>query len=108
MDTCEAISNCIHAEKSPTFQSTSAPYDDPDASLPLVIGQTLTHKLSTERGDRVWHSIKDSTHSVQSRVSDHSIKDRSPPGRPYSQTFFVISSVLPHYSSLQTLAPPLR
>ena len=108
-DACAALEGFSqkYAQNTSTWRSSTAPYDDADANVPLVLGQALTHNSSVTDRPSIWRPVSFSLHSLQASPPFTLMKDRSPPRPRLSEVSPVISSLLFHHTSLQILAPPL-
>ena len=108
-DACEALSNGIEAisHKNLVYASPT-PVDDPDASVPLVIGQTLTHGKIVSDGALIVRSfVSVSPTFVGKFISQIRVKDRSPPRSKTTGAIPLLASLLLACTPARILAPPL-
>jgi hypothetical protein len=108
-DTVETVLNSSHVitQKSAEWKAAAAPYDDADASFPLVVGQSLTHGSNLGMDATEYPVTHFLIHPALTVLAKAFINDRSPPPKRISAISFAIASFILDRSPARGLAPPL-
>ena len=97
----------VVSQRGAEWTAVPVPYDDADASFPLVIGQSLIHGALLQGGSAEYSGESLVVHfSVADSVIAF-INDRSPPHPRIAENSFTIASLILDRSPARTLAPPL-
>lgn len=108
-DAAEALSDNSQriAQKHSAYAAATSD-DDPDASLPLVVGQSLSHDRVASRGDSsIFRSVPISAAPSISFVAAAPVQDRSPPGSRSPDRIRPSTALLVARTCARSLAPPL-
>ena len=104
--TVRSIASVV-SQKSTSWTAVPAPYDDEDASFPLITGQSLTHGSFVELNCSTFSLLRISPHFPLADALAFLVNDRSPPHRADSETSFAVASWIIDRLPARTLAPPL-
>lgn len=109
-DTVESLQSCARAlsHQHSSWFTASTPFDDPDAELPFVSGQSLAHRILTHRiGVAHRAMVPFGFRSTLTSLASPDTMDRSPPLRYVADRSDSIKTFLLDRSPERNLAPPL-
>ena len=108
-DAAEALSdNCRQISQKHSAYAAATSDDDPDASLPLVVGQSLSHQRVASRKDlTLYRPVPSLAVPAVAIVATASVQDRAPPSACSPDRNSVPTALLVVRSCARSLAPPM-